>query len=761
MQVDTEQAPQVPHFISYFDVSNNFPWQETRLEQIEQRRALLGDTLIFDLLLSSGGLRHPDALYPPVDASALQQLLDAIETSQYDTLKKECLVYYLLKWHQDGREERFQLDRCIPSQFTALADAYWLLDTGVNIPLAVSLLSDARINQDYASKVLQAISLAPNSSASIVKYVRTAGPALTEPRDLDSYVVALAEYCGLRDAWEFQRTFNQTSTLRSRLAKKVLEWSVTPKTKPAALRQLLFLPLSPFEESLLRSFSLESSSISPTAMAALQDLICIRLIQAGRYAEAIKTDHEFIISTSNLLKGLTIERTKMIQEIYATLPATERLLLDEELNKQQPSSLWNVSTNVSGDISISSSWEDMHVMRSPSPKHGKIAHVRTLQPSPKSSSDRSQALRFADSLPKKSLADIKLPVIPTSSTPTAPKPVSRKSFPPTFVTASNTTSKPPAKPRRSAGHVPTSSKLDMPRTIPSSFTPQKASPEPKPPTVNGTATPGFAFSSASKSKNAFYQPAPREKDVEAIPREDREAEAGVQVPLAGPSNVDMDTEMTDANIEQEKHETADNQPELQFSIFGTDAAGPSVVFNGFYDVSVSQGKKRKKVPPGAFLSDEEDGMEDEQGHEEEAWERTISAGAVSSGMRRSHPSSASEDKPVPAAERNTKSRSSATREVVQQLKRSLPGALVDEEEEEDHVAPLRQPSPSRRLRKGRSSTSSDFGEETEAPHTRRRSARLSNHVNVTSPETSPKKLSTSMRTRKSAKTSSSSTKKKR
>ncbi len=92
----------------------------------------------------------------------------------------------------------------------------------------MSILSDSRLDQEYVSKILQAISLTSNP-ALIVKYVRTAKPALTEPRDLDLYVVALAECCSLCDAWEYQRTFSQTSTLRSRLFKKLLEWSVTRK----------------------------------------------------------------------------------------------------------------------------------------------------------------------------------------------------------------------------------------------------------------------------------------------------------------------------------------------------------------------------------------------------------------------------------------------------------------------------------------------------------------------------------------------------
>ena len=49
-------------------------------------------------------------------------------------------MYYLLKWHQDGREGRFQLDRCIPPHFAALADAYWSLDTGADVPVRCGIV---------------------------------------------------------------------------------------------------------------------------------------------------------------------------------------------------------------------------------------------------------------------------------------------------------------------------------------------------------------------------------------------------------------------------------------------------------------------------------------------------------------------------------------------------------------------------------------------------------------------------------------------
>jgi hypothetical protein len=42
--------------------------------------------------------------------------------------EKNCLVYYLLKEYGDGRENRFAIDRLIPSHFSRGLDGLWALD---------------------------------------------------------------------------------------------------------------------------------------------------------------------------------------------------------------------------------------------------------------------------------------------------------------------------------------------------------------------------------------------------------------------------------------------------------------------------------------------------------------------------------------------------------------------------------------------------------------------------------------------------------
>ncbi|KAI9509247.1 nuclear pore complex assembly-domain-containing protein [Russula earlei] len=330
-----EEEPLEGDLMSLFDVSaEGFPWRTPRPHEIETRRAQLSDLLIFDILLSSGGIRHPDTLWPPNDPASLRKLLDAIEDSTYDALKKDCLIYFLLKWHQDGREERFREGRCIPPQFAMLSDAYWHLDSGIQVEKAVSLLCDVRLNRDYSSKIIQAISLSGTSARLLLQYLRTAKPMLTEPDDMDTYILALAED-GLINAWQYQRRFTDNSEIQTRLLKKLFEWCFTPKPRPEHLKQLISFPLSSFEQSLLHSFALEPSASFPVSfIPILQDLVCVRLIQSGQYLAAIKLDRQFAstrVGREAPTSQAAERRRKMIEDVIAALPSIERQEIEEQL----------------------------------------------------------------------------------------------------------------------------------------------------------------------------------------------------------------------------------------------------------------------------------------------------------------------------------------------------------------------------------------------------------------------------------------------
>ncbi|KAF5390810.1 hypothetical protein D9757_004515 [Collybiopsis confluens] len=380
-------------YLQYFDLTEDFfPWHRARVQEIEQRRATMGDRLLFDILLTLGAIKDADILFPPHDVVGLERLLDAIFRSTYDGLKRDSLVFFLLKWHRDGRERRFAKEKHIAPQFCQLAEAYWCLDAGINVPTAVSLLADSRLNQDHSSKILQAILTAPDVEpySLIVRYIRTAKPILTEPEDLDVYLVALCHH-SLFEAWQYQRSFSQGNPSRLRLFKKMLEWCVSPKPKPTPLTHLLTIPLTPYEASILESYAcfpspsqtdtiFDSNALSPLGLATLQNLACTRLVQIGQYADAIQLHRRFSSvpvstipgSSSSAATKTVHERNDMIQALYSTLPSVERALLDAEIKGtpmfgfaiSQPDAAVDMNASGGSDATMtmteSQSWDEIH-----------------------------------------------------------------------------------------------------------------------------------------------------------------------------------------------------------------------------------------------------------------------------------------------------------------------------------------------------------------------------------------------------------------
>lgn len=93
--------------------------------------------LFFDILLKLGGIDNAPSLYPPTNFRELESLLQAIRGASYDEMKRDCLIYYLLKQGCDGREEGYAREKVISPQYIALADAYWWLDSGINLDVRV------------------------------------------------------------------------------------------------------------------------------------------------------------------------------------------------------------------------------------------------------------------------------------------------------------------------------------------------------------------------------------------------------------------------------------------------------------------------------------------------------------------------------------------------------------------------------------------------------------------------------------------------
>ena len=204
---------------------------------------------------------------------------------------------------------------------------------------------------------------------------------LTEPDDMDIYILALAED-GLACAWKYQRTFPDKSEIRTRLTRKVLEWCFTrkprcfrfrtagsfstAKPRPEHLKQLIMFPLSSFEQSLLHNFALEPpTSLPVTSIPLLQDLVCVRLVQSGQYVEAIKLDQQF--ASTRLGRGtqasqVAERRRKMIEDVIAALPSIERQEIDEKLRavgQRKPGASKKSAQTKATPVDLNMSWGEI------------------------------------------------------------------------------------------------------------------------------------------------------------------------------------------------------------------------------------------------------------------------------------------------------------------------------------------------------------------------------------------------------------------
>lgn len=390
----------------------------------------------------------------------------------------------------------------------------------------------------------------------------------------------------------------------------------------------------------------------------------------------------------------------MVNDVYAALTVVERSLLDLELDptvqQQTPlvpkphSPMRRPAAQEPQDTSLSQSWEDVQM--------------------PDSLLNKSTPLR-----------EVRVPVTPAFGGPS--KPSTPASGPPILpinfnnIASSSTTrhSFPlsssllgPSQQRTSLSGVGNRMAFGNTSAIASPASGIKIPPT----TTPSSHAQAPAFVSASRQPNAFYQPPPPKTNgvkrafEEHISRSPERANTSINTV---DHDVEMESEKEDA-FETEKrrgrksaatdHGEAEENP-LQYSVFGGNKEAEKAE-------SSSAKKTTRKAPPGSFLSDNEDAMDED--HED------ISTSKKRTSRNTTRPSkSQTTSKPPAKKPRQTK-------EI-----RTIPGGLMDEgelDEGEDEVAPLRATSPKRPIRKARSSASVEMTDDGEGVQTRRRSSRL-------------------------------------
>ena len=636
-----------------------------------------------------------------------------------------------------------------------------------------------RLKRDYPSKVIQAISLSDDASPLILKYVRTAKPQLTEPVDIDIYLVALAE-SSLLEAWQFQRSFPEASEIRQRLLHKILELCLAREfpfssglflmksdilkahPRPGHLAKLLGFPFSDYEQNFIHKYALHPPSTLPkSSIPIIQELICVRQIQSGQYSSAIKLDRRFaatvIPGATPKMQKIVQERRKMMDELLATLPVVERQLVEAELEAEasgssgigEPIPLFGKGQGRAEGLAMS--WEDLR--HSGANANGSAAPSRTVPQVGTSSatliSSRNDMPRFGGMAPRPSTStlvngSVLLPS-PTSNPITSQVLdhvqsslfTSRTNH--VFPLSSSQSSRMPAPSLNSSG-------IKYPTTLLNQSSPAARV---APTSASKQTTSLFSTAgSANQTRNAFYNP-PVTNGVKRSLGED-EARSVADTP---PNPVDEPpapvVNGNDVSMESDDdHTRGDAIPglngngvtapsEFSYSVFGNNSATKQPPLKSRRLAKANNTEMR--MPPGAYIPDDDETATTSRVQNQ----RHISASPP--------PSTRQTRKPTTRAQKLAKE---------SDLKRSLPGSFMaedhdEEEDEEDQVAPLptSPPQNKRPLRKARSSRSVEPGDAPARPT--RRSARISTASSAASgsPEPpSPQRKNT----KKSTKTSTSS-----
>jgi hypothetical protein len=136
--LNIQESNAADYYAQFFEFSEaSFPFTAEVVKQLLLRRTLMSNALLFDGLLAQAGVVDAQAKFPPHDGAELAALLGDIASTGWDDLKKDSLVVYLLAFSTDDvARNEFIKARCIPPHFIMLADAYFELDTGENVPVS-------------------------------------------------------------------------------------------------------------------------------------------------------------------------------------------------------------------------------------------------------------------------------------------------------------------------------------------------------------------------------------------------------------------------------------------------------------------------------------------------------------------------------------------------------------------------------------------------------------------------------------------------
>lgn len=293
-----------------------------------------GNLLFFDRLLLLASISNHKKLYPPANLNVLESLLDSIDTCPFDSLKKNCLIYYLLKEYGDKREDAFASDKLIPAHFTTGIDGLWALDHSM-WQLAIHCFATPTVSPDFVPDIMLSLATLPpvkQRAKHLLRFYQLVNPTL----DLHTAILVLRAMSAsgqIRTAWALQRTFQRPD--RDQLIHTILEscFGLNDHAKPysASLQILSSFPFDPLEDSILEQFCRSS----PVLLSQNHAMVAIhfylnKLTGEARYIEAIRFE-QGLAGSNSIQNDPDVDR--VIKGIKDILPEVQRTLLELELDE--------------------------------------------------------------------------------------------------------------------------------------------------------------------------------------------------------------------------------------------------------------------------------------------------------------------------------------------------------------------------------------------------------------------------------------------
>ncbi|KAL1406818.1 hypothetical protein Q8F55_006227 [Vanrija albida] len=398
--------------LRHFDLAA-LPYGSTSHDIEARRRASPDGKLFYDRLLKFASLDGP-SLYPPSSPSAFRRLLHAIHTSPIDRLKRDCFVYYLVR---DGdaqpemdvddaessssasssRAHAFARARCLPRTWQTLIDGYWLLDNG-RYEEGVAALRDPGLPAvDFVPSIVEALTtnVSPPARALSFVYAFLLSPDRTQQDgdkvENDAALLASASVAGMSAAFRRIRALSSPED-RERARDAVWCWSLgAPRTpagkaphtaQPRALRELLHLALTDEEaDHLVQFLANPPREIQPPARSLLHDLVTLRLVHAGSYAETLALDKQLAASDAASASDRQ-RRREMVREFIDILPEAQRRALlagSDAPAAREPARAVPNGTSSTADVDMDSDWVSV---ATPTPVAPSTPAPRVVAPTP-------------------------------------------------------------------------------------------------------------------------------------------------------------------------------------------------------------------------------------------------------------------------------------------------------------------------------------------------------------------------------------------